>query len=123
MSLPPSYEELVPKKHPVRVVNEVIERIDIRALERLRRVQDFAGIEDLRIHDFRHFATTMLFMEGVADAIIRKMAGQRADELERYKHFYPSFKEQTTHLIAGKLEEELKGTFLGTNPENEKKSP
>jgi transposase len=32
--LPPSYEEMVPEKHAVRVVNEVIERIDISALER-----------------------------------------------------------------------------------------
>ena len=28
MLLPPSYEDLVPLNHPVRVVNEVIERID-----------------------------------------------------------------------------------------------
>ena len=34
MLLPPSYEELVPENHPVRVVNEVIERVDISALEK-----------------------------------------------------------------------------------------
>jgi transposase len=34
MLLPPSYEELVPLNHPVRVVDEVIERIDVSALER-----------------------------------------------------------------------------------------
>ena len=34
MLLPPSYEELVPLHHPVRVVDEVIERIDVSALER-----------------------------------------------------------------------------------------
>lgn len=34
MLLPPSYEELVPENHPVRVVNEVIERVDITTLER-----------------------------------------------------------------------------------------
>jgi hypothetical protein len=33
MLLPPSYEELVPENHPVRVVNEVVERIDIGAFE------------------------------------------------------------------------------------------
>ncbi len=33
MLLPPSYEDLVPERHPVRVVNEVLERIDIGALE------------------------------------------------------------------------------------------
>lgn len=35
--LPPSYEELVPKNHPVRVVNEVLERIDITELEKSYR--------------------------------------------------------------------------------------
>lgn len=34
MLLPPSYEEMVPLNHPVRVVDEVIERIDVSALER-----------------------------------------------------------------------------------------
>lgn len=33
MLIPPSYEDLVPENHPVRVVNEVIERIDISGLE------------------------------------------------------------------------------------------
>lgn len=33
MLLPPSYDELVPLNHPVRVVNEVLERIDIGELE------------------------------------------------------------------------------------------
>jgi hypothetical protein len=61
----------------------------------------------------------MLFMEGVADAIIRKMTGHRSDELERYKHFSPEFKQQTTELIAGKLLEELEGTNWGTSTENE----
>jgi len=32
--LPPSYEDLVPANHPVRVVNEIIERIDLSELER-----------------------------------------------------------------------------------------
>jgi transposase len=34
MLLPPSYDDLVPENHPVRVVNEVVERIDIAGLER-----------------------------------------------------------------------------------------
>lgn len=33
MLIPPSYDELVPQNHPVRVVNDVIERIDVRVLE------------------------------------------------------------------------------------------
>jgi transposase len=31
---PPSLEEMVPEKHPVRVVNDIVERIDISELER-----------------------------------------------------------------------------------------
>ncbi len=89
--------------------------------KRFRRIRDLAGITDLRIHDLRHFATTMLFIEGVSDAIIRKMTGHRSDELERYKHLSPEFRQQTTELIAGKLVDELegKGTFLATSPEND----
>jgi integrase len=60
--------------------------------KQFRRIRDLAGIKDLRIHHLRHFVTTMLFMEGVADAIIRKMTGHRSEELERYKHFSPEFK-------------------------------
>jgi integrase len=93
--------------------------------KRFRRIRNLAGIKDLRIHDLRHFATTMLFIEGVSDAIIRKMTGHRSEELERYKHLSPSFSQQTTELIAGKLVDELeeKGTFLGTLPKTEKAAP
>ena len=67
----------------------------------------------------------MLFIEGVSDAIIRKMTGHRSDELERYKHLSPDFKRQTTELIAGKLVDELEGmaTKMATSPENEKSRP
>jgi Phage integrase family len=90
--------------------------------KRFRRICKLAGITDLRIHDLRHFATTMLFIEGVSDAIIRKMTGHRSDELERYKHLSPSFSQQTTELIAGKLVDELEAmaTKTATTPENEK---
>ncbi len=90
--------------------------------KRFRRIRDLAGITDLRIHDLRHFATTMLFMEGVADAIIRKMTGHRSEELERYKHLSPEFMNKTTGLIAGKLTEELEGTFW-VQARKKKKSP
>ena len=88
--------------------------------KRFRRIRDLAGIKDLRIHDLRHFATTTLFMEGVADAIIRKMTGHRSDELERYKHFSPEFKQQTTELIAGKLIEELEGIKKDTEKDTKR---
>lgn len=59
-------------------------------------------------------------MEGVADAIIRKMTGHCSEELERYKHFSPEFKKQTSELIAGRLIEELGDTKRDTVAENEK---
>ena len=58
----------------------------------------------------------------MADAIIRKMTGHRSEELERYEHFSPEFKKQTTGLIAGKLMEQVKGTNWNTGGENEKSS-
>jgi hypothetical protein len=93
--------------------------------KRFRRIRDLAGIKDLRIHDLRHFATTMLFIEGVSDAIIRKMTGHRSEELERYKHLSPSFSQQTTELIAGKLVDELDkmSTFSSPSSEDEKTAP
>jgi integrase len=63
--------------------------------KRFRRICTLAKVSDLRIHDLRHFATTMLFIEGVADAVIRKLTRHRSEELERYKHFSPAFKQQT----------------------------
>ena len=83
--------------------------------KKFRRVCKTVGITDLRIHDLRHFATTMLFIEGVADAIIRKMTGHRSEELERYKHLSPAFKQQTVELIAGQLSEHL-GVHFGVQP-------
>jgi integrase len=85
--------------------------------KRFRRICTLVGVHDLRIHDLRHFATTMLFIEGVADAIIRKMTGHRSEELERYKHLSPAFKQQTVELIAGQLSRHV-STFLSPEPKN-----
>jgi len=85
--------------------------------KRFRRICTKAKVMDLRIHDLRHFATTMLFIEGVADAIIRKMTGHRSEELERYKHLSPAFKQQTVELIAGQLSRQL-STNLSPSSEN-----
>ena len=60
--------------------------------------------------------------EGVADAIIRKMTGHRSEELERYKHLSPAFKQQTVELIAGQLSRHV-STFLSPEPKNKKASP
>jgi hypothetical protein len=87
--------------------------------KRFRRACTAAKIKDLRIHDLRHFATTMLLIEGVPDAIIRKMTGHRSEELERYKHLSPSFKQQSGELIAGQLATQL-ATKLATPSENTK---
>ena len=59
----------------------------------------------------------MLFIEGVADAVIRKLTGHRSEELERYKHFSPAFKQQTIELIAGQRQESV-ATFLATPAKN-----
>lgn len=71
--------------------------------KRFRRICKLAGIEDLRIHDLRHFATTVLFMRGIPDPIISKMTGHKSRELKRYQHLSPIFKQQTVDLIAEEL--------------------
>jgi len=59
-----------------------------------------AGIKNLRIHDLRHTATSILFMDGIPEAIIKKLTGHRSRELERYEHRSPVIKRQTVELIA-----------------------
>jgi integrase len=89
--------------------------------KRFKRICTKAGINDLRIHDLRHFATTMLFMEGVPDEIIRKMTGHRSEELQRYKHFSTPFLQQTGERIAGQLQKHI-STFSGTKAKKTPKS-
>jgi integrase len=42
---------------------------------------DRAGIKGLGIHDLRHMATSILFVSGIPEAIIRKLTGHRSREL------------------------------------------
>ncbi len=79
---------------------------------------DRAGIKNLRIHDLRHMATTILFLSGIPEAIIRKLTGHRSRELERYEHLSPGLKNQTVDLIARALS--TKSTSTDTpSPEEE----
>ena len=69
-----------------------------------------AGINGLRIHDLRHMATSILFLRGIPEAIIRKLTGHRSRELERYEHLSPRLKRQTVEWIA----QEISGTATDT---------
>ena len=121
----PSYgkhEYLFPAKANVRFKGNFSKPHAWDLGKRFRRICKLAKVSDLRIHDLRHFATTMLFIEGVEDGLIRKMTGHRSEELERYKHLSRAFQQQTTGLIDGKLSEELErrtATKLATSPEKE----
>ncbi len=48
-------------------------------------------------------ATTILFLRGIPEAVIRKLTGHRSRELERYEHLSPLIKQQTVELIASEL--------------------
>ncbi|PWU11995.1 MAG: hypothetical protein C5B51_01580 [Terriglobia bacterium] len=78
-----------------------------------------AGITGLRIHDLRHMATTILFLAGIPDAVIRKLTGHKSRELERYQHLSPLLKAQTAELIA-KVLAEKKSTATDTPPSSAK---
>jgi integrase len=75
--------------------------------KRFRRVCTKCKINDLRIHDLRHFATTMLFMEGIPDTIIRKMTGHTSAVMERYKHLDSRFANQSVERIGGRISKQL----------------
>ena len=68
--------------------------------------------QDLRIHDLRHFATTMLFIEGVANTIIRKMTGHLWGT-RQVQTLSEKFKQQIVEPIADQLSRQL-GTKIGT---------
>jgi hypothetical protein len=57
-------------------------------------------------------------MEGVPDAIIRKMTGHRSEELERYKHLDPNFASQSVERIGGRIAEKI-ATFSATAQKKE----
>jgi len=80
---------------------------------------DRAGITNFRIHDLRHMATTILFLRGIPEAIIRKLTGHRSRELERYEHLSPVLKRQTVELIAKVLTDTATDTV---DSEGEKES-
>lgn len=46
-----------------------------------------AGLQNIRIHDLRHAAATMLMTLGIPDSIVRKITCHRSRELEHtYRH-------------------------------------
>jgi len=71
----PSYgkdEYLFPAKPNVRFQSDFKKPHAWDLGKRFRRICKTAKIENLRIHDLRHFAATVLFMKGIPDPIIIK---------------------------------------------------
>jgi len=99
----------------VRCTGKQLHLWDIR--KTFQAACDRAGIENLRIHDLRHTATTILFLSGIPEAIIRKLTGHRSREIERYEHLSPGLKNQTVDLIARTLSE--KSTATDTPPSDD----
>jgi len=73
--------------------------------KRFRRVARAAGIDDLRIHDLRHFTASTLTAAGVADNIISLLTGHKSRELRRYQHLRDDLKRRTVDLIAKALDD------------------
>jgi hypothetical protein len=64
-------------------------------------------------------ATTILFLKGIPEAIIRKLTGHRSRELERYQHLSPLLKRQTVELIAKELSDTASDTVDSEPPGKE----
>jgi len=106
----PSYgqsEYLFPAKPNVKYKDDFKQPYAYDFGKRFRRICTKAGVKDLRIHDLRHFATTLLFMDGVPDAIIRKMTGHTSQIMERYKHLDSSFANQSVEKIGGRISTQI----------------
>jgi integrase len=73
--------------------------------KRFRRIAKLAGVENLRIHDLRHFTASTLTSAGVEDNIISLLTGHKSRELRRYQHLREELKRRTVDLIAGVLKE------------------
>jgi integrase len=110
-----------PDRGNVQFTGKSEHRWDIR--DSFKAACDRAGSEfrNLRIHDLRHMATTILFLRGIPEAVIRKLTGHRSRELERYEHLSPLIKQQTVELIAKELTPAT-DTRTDTVPISEKKS-
>jgi integrase len=102
-----THEYLFPAKPNVRFKENFSKPYGWDLGKRFRRVCGLAGVNDLRIHDLRHFAATALFMEGVPDAIIRETTAHASRIMERHKHLSPSFRQQSVELIAGQMGKDL----------------
>ena len=76
--------------------------------KRFRRVARAARINDLRIHDLRHFTASTLTCAGVEDNIIGLLTGHKSRELRRYQHLREDLKRRTVDRIAQALEEAAK---------------
>jgi len=106
----PSYEQseyLFPAKPNVKYKGDFKQPYAYDLGKRFRRICTLAGVTDLRIHDLRHFATTLLFMDGVPDAIIRKMTGHTSQIMERYKHLDSSFANESVERIGGRITKQI----------------
>ena len=55
----------------------------VGSAKRFRRVARAAGIDDLRIHDLRHFTASTLTAAGVADNIISLLTGHKSRDLRQ----------------------------------------
>jgi hypothetical protein len=104
-------EYLFPAKPNVKYKDDFKQPYAYDLGKRFRRISTKAGINDLRIHDLRHFATTLLFMDGVPDAIIRRMTGHTSQIMERYKHLDSRFANQSVERIGGRISKQI-----ATNP-------
>jgi integrase len=87
----------------VRFTGKSVHRWDMRNSFKAACQRAGKEFEGLRIHDLRHMATTILFLRGIPEAVIRKLTGHRSRELERYEHLSPLIRQQTVELIANEI--------------------
>ncbi len=80
-------------------------------LEELKKLLEQAGLPDIRFHDLRHSAATLLLSEGVHPKVVQEMLGHSTISMtmDVYSHVLPSMQQDAVSRL---------NTVLG-NPKEE----
>jgi len=68
-----------------------------KVLERFKTVLNRAGLPDMRFHDLRHSAATMLLSVGVHPKVVQELLGhnQISMTMDTYSHVLPTMQQRT----------------------------
>ena len=84
-----------------------------------RNTLEAAGLEDIRLHDLRHFFASGLIAAGCDVVTVQRALGhsRATTTLNTYSHLWPTAQDRTRAASAGLVADVLRGTTLGGSAE------